>query len=233
VVTNQPNLNEMFESPRSLALSLVSEDYEASLVYENDETADILEGYIAEYLDSDVGMGLFVHLPADQQLSLSVYRGVNMWILEFPITLADFYKYLDELDLRQKRMDALSELPDPDEFIEGTEMDEFVSVTRALADLLRVAETDVVNELGSNWRQVDVDLDGYYSNPVRFVLWNERVVVGLDDQYVHLYAPATSGGTGEPWELLEGFELGSENTLTLAEFAPRLRMAAARPAGQA
>ena len=103
MVTNQPNLNEQFESPRSLALSLVYEDDETSLVFEDDETADILEGYAVEYLDSDMGMGLFVHLPADQQLAMSTNRGVNMWGLEFPITRAEFHKYLDELDLRQQR----------------------------------------------------------------------------------------------------------------------------------
>lgn len=226
-VTNQSNLNEQFESPRSLASSL---GYECD---ENDDPADILEGYAVDYLDSDMGMGLYVHLPTDQQLALSTNRGVNMWTLEFPITRAEFYKYLDELDLRQQRMDAIRELPDPDEGNEGPETDELVSVTRVLADLFRVAEMDFVKELGSNWRLVDVESDGFYSSPVRFVLWNERLIVGLDDQYVHLYAPAASGRTAEPGELLGGFELGSERTLTLAEFASRLWEAEARPAGQA
>ena len=128
-------------------------------------------------------------------------------------------------------MDAIRELPDPDDVTRPPETDELVSVTRVLADLFRVAEIDFVNELGSNWRQVDVESDGLYSSPVLFVLWNETLIVGLDDEYVHLYALATSGGTAEPGELLGGFELGSERTMTLAEFASRLRTAQARPAG--
>ena len=106
-----------------------------------------------------------------------------------------------------------------------------LSVTQVLADLFRVAEVDFVNELGSNWRQVDVGSDGFYSSPIRFVVWNETLIVGLDDEYVHLYGLATSGGTAEPGELLGGFELGSERTMTLGEFASRLRTAPARPVG--
>ena len=179
---NQPNVDEKFESPRSLALSLVCEDDDSSLEYENDETADILEGYALEYLESDMGIGLYVHLPADQQIAMSTNRGVNMWGLEFPITRGDFHKYLDELDLRQQRMDAIRELPDPDDVTWPPETDELLSVTRVLADIFRVAEVDFVNELGSNWRQVDVESDGFYSSPVRFVVWNETLIVGLDDE---------------------------------------------------
>ena len=81
----------------------------------NDDPADILDGGVVDYLDSDIGMGLYVNQPTDQQLVFSTNRGVNMWALEFPITRAEFYEHLDDLDLHQQRMDALTELPDPHE----------------------------------------------------------------------------------------------------------------------
>jgi hypothetical protein len=226
-LTNQPDENEQIESLRALVLSL---GYECN---ENDDPADVLEGYVVDNLDFDIGMGLYVDCPVDQQLVLFTNSGVTMWTLEFPITRGEFYKYLDELDLRLQRMDTIRELPDPDEGIEETGTDELLAVTRVLADLFRVAERDFVKELGSKWRLVHVESDGFYSTPVRFVLWNERLLVGLDDQYVHLYAPATSSHTAGPGEFLGGFELGSERTLTLAEFASRMWKAEARPTGQA
>ena len=220
-MTTVPDPNEEFESLRCLVVAL---GYDCD---EEDDPAVILEGYVVDYLDVDLGMGLFVSQPGDSQLHLQTNRGVSMWGLEFPVTRAEFYNYLDELDLRSKRMDAILELPGTNDGDEAIDSDEQVSVTAVLAELLRATESDVIDQLGSDWRSLESDAGGHYSNPVRFLLWRDRLIVGLDDEYVHLFTPALSHHTVQVDEVLGGFELGATRTLTLMEFAAHLRTAEA------
>ena len=99
-------------------------------------------------------------------------------------------------------------------------------ITVTLATLFGAEEADVLDQLGDNWVPIESDVMGTDSVPVRYLLWNDRLVVGLDDEYVHLFVPILENGDVEVGDVISSFDLGDHETLGLAQFAGFLRASA-------
>jgi hypothetical protein len=210
----------------------------AALEFESDrddEVADLIEEYADAYMDEDLGMNLFVNLGDGDEgegmslrAKLSFYpdHAVDMWVLDAPFTVRRFHRYLDELDLRVARLRAIVGLP-PVVGGTGGDDEEQVPITIALATLFGADEADVLAQLGDNWVPIESDVMGSHSAPVRYLLWDDHLVVGLDDEYVHLFVPSLKNGDVEVGDVITSFELGDEETIGLAQFARALHEARA------
>ena len=99
-------------------------------------------------------------------------------------------------------------------------------IAAALATLFGTDEADVLAQLGDNWVPIESDVMGSDSVPVRYLLWNDRLVVGLDDEYVHLFVPILDNGDVEVGDVISSFGLGDHETLGLAQFAGFLQASA-------
>lgn len=64
---------------------------------------------------------------------------------------------------------------------------------------------------------------GSESKPGRYLLWDARLVVGLDDQYVHVFAPTGAPEDVDSPDVVVCFELGEHATVGLFTFASMLR----------
>lgn len=201
----------------------------------DDEVAGLIEEYADAYMDEDLGMNLFVNLGDGDdgegmslraKMSFHTDDAVDMWVLDAPFTVSRFHRYLDELDLRVARLRAIVELP-PVVDITGGDDEDQMSIAAALATLFGTDEADVLAQLGDNWVPIQSDVMGTFSNPVRYLLWNDRLVVGLDDEYVHLFVPVLENGEVEVGGVISSFDLGQGETLGLAQFAGFLKAAVA------
>jgi hypothetical protein len=200
-----------------------------ALGYDAESDAQV-EGLIAEYADTymveDLGMNLFVNLGEGDdgegmflfaKMSFYTDDAVQMWVLDAPFTVSGINRHLDELDIRVRRLRAIVELPDAGE---GDADDEgTVSIAGALGALFECDETAVISQLGDTWVAIDSDVVGTHSAPVRYLLWNECLVVGLDDEYVHLFAATFEDGGVEVGEVVSSLDLGDGATIELEEFA--------------
>ena len=210
----------------------------AALEYESDsddEVAHLIEDYAVTYMDEDLGMNLFVNLGGGDdgeamslRAKMSFYTddAVDMWVLDAPFSVSRFHRYLDELDLRVVRLRAIVELPPVGDMTGGDDEDQ-VPITVVLATLFGTDEADVLAQLGDNWVPIQSDAMGTFSNPVRYLLWNDRLVVGLDDEFVHLFVPVLENGEVEVGDVISSFDLGDHETLGLAQFAGLLQAAVA------
>ena len=209
-----------------------------ALGYDAESDAQV-EGLIAEYADTymveDLGMTLFVTLGAGDRgegmflrAKMSFYTddAVQMWELDAPFTVSRFNQYLDELDLRIRRLRAIVELPAAENASDADDEDA-VSIAAALGALFERDENEVINQLGDTWVAIDSDVVGTHSAPVRYLLWDSSLVVGLDDEYVHLFAATVEDGEVEVGEVVSSLDLGDQATIELEEFARALREARA------
>ena len=218
-----PTRDQEFATLRELLAAL---DYESD---SEDQLADLIEEYADAYMDEDLGMNLFVNLDGDDGEGMSLLAkmsfytddAVVMWILEAPFTVSRFHSYLDELDLRVARLRAIVELPPVVDIMSGDDEDQ-VPITVALATLFGAEEADVLEQLGDNWVPIESHVMGTDSVPVRYLLWNDRLVVGLDDEYVHLFVPILENGDVEVGDVITSLQLGDEETIGLAQFARAL-----------
>ncbi|MGW5365988.1 hypothetical protein [Actinopolymorpha pittospori] len=224
MTANPPNEREL-ATVRDL-LAALNYDYG-----ENDDLGDIIEDYVLGYLTEDLGMGLFVDVSEGGEAEeLSVYARlsfytddtVDMWVLQFPVTVSEFHRYLDELDLRVARMRIVLELPTTEE---QTDEDDEVSIVEVVSRLFGVSEGEVIAELRENWRPVASDAMGMSSKPNRYLLWNDCLIVGLDDQYVRLFLPLRTGDDLHVGDVVAWFELGEGETIGITEFARALHNA--------
>ena len=206
-----------------------------ALGYDAESDAEV-EGLIEEYADTymveDLGMNLFVTLGAGDRgegmflrAKMSFYTddAVEMWVLDAPFTVSGINQYLDELDLRVRRLRAIVELPaagDADD-------EDAVSIAGALGALFERDEVEVINQLGDTWVAVDSDVVGTHSFPVRYLLWDSCLAVGLDDEYVHIFAATVEDGEVEVGEVVSSLNLGDQATIELEEFARALQDASA------
>lgn len=206
-----------------------------ALGYDADTDAEVeglIEEYADTYMDEDLGMNLFVSLREGDdgegmslraKMSFHTEDAVDMWVLDAPFTVSGFNRYLDELDLRVRRLRAIVELPaDIDAIEEGG-----LSIVGALAALFETDEADVLALLGDSWLPMESDVMGNCSIPVRYLLWNDRLVVGLDDEYVHLFAPVIENGDVDAGDVITSLALGDDETMALAQFAGLVQAAAA------
>lgn len=193
----------------------------------DDEVSSGIEAYADEYMVEDLGMNLFVDLGEGVEgegfslvarMSFYTDDAVHMWSLDLPVTIGEFNRYLDELDLRVARLRAIVELPTTTESSDNDE----ASIVAVLANLFCTGEGEVIERLGDNWVPVESDATGYASAPVRFLLWNDRLIVGFDDAYVHLFAPIVVKGEIEVGDVLAWFDMGEDATIGLPEFADAL-----------
>ena len=81
----------------------------------------------------------------------------------------------------------------------------------------------LVSELGDEWVPIDSDEAGIESYPVRFLAWGDRVVVGLDDEYLHLFRLERSDGKLDVGAPITSYEFGEEGTLSLTDLSAILR----------
>lgn len=199
----------------------------------DDEVADLVEEYADGYMDEDLGMNLFVNLGdgydgegLSLRAKMSFYTddAVDMWVLEAPFTVIRFHRYLDALDLRVARLRAIVELP-PVVDVTGGDDEDQVPITAALAALFGADEADVLAQLGDHWVPIESDVMGTFSNPVRYLLWNQRLVVGLDEENIHLFAPVLANGEVEVGDVISSLDLGEDETIGLAKFAGFLQAA--------
>lgn len=230
-VTEVPPREQEFATLRELLAAL---EYESD---SDDDVADLIEDYADAYMDEDLGMNLFVNLGDGDdgegmslRAKMSFYTddAVEMWVLEAPFTVSRFHRYLDELDLRVARLRVIVELPPVVDLAGGDDQDR-APITVTLATLFGAEEADVLDQLGDNWVPIESDVMGTDSVPVRYLLWNDRLVVGLDDEYVHLFVPIRGNGDVEVGDVITCFELGEDETIEFGRFADALRKS--RPAG--
>ena len=201
----------------------------------DDEVAGLIEEYADTYMDEDLGMNLFVNLgdgyngegmSLRPKMSFYTDDAVDMWVLEAPFTVSRLHRYLDELDLRVARLRAIVELPPVVDVTRGDDEDQ-VPIVAALATLFGAEEADVLAQLGGNWVPIESDVPGSDATPVRYLLWDDRFVIGLDDQYIHLFARTLDRGEVEVGDVISSVYLGNSETIRLAEFANLLQAAAA------
>lgn len=201
----------------------------AALGYESDgddELEGLIEDYADTYMDEDLGMNLFVNLGDGDdgegmflRAKMSFYTddAVDMWVLDAPFTVRRFHSYLDELDLRVRRLRAIVELPTSGDAANADDGDQ-VSVAAGLAMLFKSDEAEVLAHLGDNWAPIESDVIGSFSVPVRYLLWDDDLIVGLNDEYVHLFAPILENGEVEVGDVITSFALGEDETIGLAQF---------------
>lgn len=227
--TAVPPREEEFATLRELLAAL---EYESE---SEDEVEGLIEEYADAYMDDDLGMNLFVNLGDGDdgegmslraKMSFHTDDAVEMWVLEAPFSVSRFHRYLDELDLRVARLRAIVELP-PVRDVDSDWEDE-VTIPAALAAIFGTDEADVLAQLGDSWVPIESDVMGTTSVPVRYLLWNDRLLVGLDDEYVHLFAPIFEDGDVEVGDVIATLELGEEETIGLTQLARALLEA---PAG--
>lgn len=210
----------------------------AALGYDAESDAEV-KGLIEEYADTyiveDLGMNLFVTLGEGDdgegmflRAKMSFYTddAVEMWVLDAPFTVSGINQYLDELDLRVRRLRAIVELPAAEDAGDADDEDA-VSVAGALGALFERDEVEVINQLGDTWVAIDSDVVGTHSAPVRYLLWDSCLVVGLDDEYVHIFAATVEDGEVEVGEVVSSLDLGDQATIELEEFARALQDARA------
>lgn len=183
-----------------------------------------VEGWIVDRLDTDLGNSLFVEWTGDadedsyEELHLWTDLGVTMHILTFPLTQAALLDYLTELDTRSKRMQAIAELPRADEGDQDDDGQEAL-ITGALATLFNVPEDEVITKLGRSLTPVASNTMGTFSMPARCFLWQRQLIVGLDDEYIHLFATTFDSdgliGTGDE---LSAMSWGDDGDLSLNTF---------------
>ena len=198
-----------------------------------------VEGWIVDRLDTDLGNSLFVEWTGDadeehnEELHMWTDLGVTMHILTFPLTQAAFFDYLAELDTRSQRMRAIAELPRADEWDQDDDGQEAL-IAEALATLFSVPEDEVVRKLGSSLTPVATNTMGTFSMPARCLLWQQQLIVGLDDEYIHLFATAFDSdgliGTGDE---LSAMPWGDDGDLSLNAFVSWLVQVAEEDPGAA
>lgn len=210
------------------------------LGYDADSDAEVeglIEEYADTYLEEELGMGLVVNLGAGEagdgmllvaEMSFYTDDAVQMWVLDAPFTVGGLHQYLDELDVRVRRLRAILELPpaghagvDEDEDTNADE--DAVSIAGALATLFERDRSEVVDQLGDSWVSIEGAAMGSHGVPVRYLLWEGCLVVALDEEYVYLFTATVSDGEVEIGEEIATVELGSGTTIGLEEFASALR----------
>lgn len=196
-------------------------------------SANDLEDYILGYLDEDLGMNLFVNLDGGEihlvaRMSFYTDDAVNMWSLPFPTTLDKFRNYLNELDVRVARLRAIVDLPTPHDLADRDVSEP--SIVETLARLFQTTEPELVDELGADWTPIDSDEVGLASTPVRYLVWAGQVVVGLDDEHLHLLRLESPQREPSVGEVADYFELGvaGARTMSLADLSAILRISAER-----
>lgn len=203
-------------------------------VHDEEDVADIIEDYVLGYLEEDLGMGLFVDLAEGDggdelslQAKLSFYTEdtVDMWILQTPVSVSEFKKYLDELAVRVARKRILVELPSLANEADHVSAATPRSIVQILAQLFGTTAEEVVTELGEDWQAIRSDGMGCASKPDRYLLWDARLVVGIDDQHVHIFMPAGAPEDVDSNDVISWFELGDDETMAFAIFAHMLRTA--------
>jgi hypothetical protein len=205
------------------------EDLLRALGYELAEPsspADDLEDYVLGYLVEDLGMNLFVNLDDDSfdliaRMSFYTDDAVNMWSLSFPTTLNQFHRYLDELDIRVARLRAIVDLPAEGDLRDPDESE--LPIVEALARLLQTTKTHVLGELGDDWVPIDSEAKGLATQPVRFMAWAGKLVIGLDDEYLHLFRLEWSDGKPDVGDAIACFEFGNEGTMSLDDLSTILQ----------
>lgn len=209
-----------------------------ALGYDAESDAEV-EGLIEEYADTymveDLGMNLFVTVGEGDdgegmflraRMSFYTDDAVEMWVLDAPFTVSGINQYLDELDLRVRRLRAIVELPAAEDAGDADDEDS-VSIAGALGALFERDEVEAINQLGDTWVAIDSDVVGTHSVPVRYLLWDSCLVVGLDDEYVHIFAATVEDGEVEVGEVVSSLDLGDQATIELEEFARALQDARA------
>ena len=146
---------------------------------------------------------------------------VRMWDLECPVTVGEFHSYLDEFDLRVARLRAIVDLPQK----ATNDVEEPVSITETLARLFETDEAGVIDQLGDYWQPLASDVMGVASQPNRYLLWRNRVVLGLDDENAHLFLPIFFGDTVRVGDVITYIELGEHTTISVAELSEVLGIA--------
>ena len=112
-------------------------------------------------------------------------EGVVMWLLDFPMTLAQFHEYLDELDRRIMHQRILVEMPAPEDEEDDENWAE--SINTAIAGLFGVDVGLVSRSLGAAWTPLQCDVVGTQSQPSKYACWADSIVLGVDDQYGYLF----------------------------------------------
>ena len=215
--------DEQFGSLRALLLGL---GYPVT-----DDLACDLEDYVVEYVDADLGASLIVEQiddPGSEGIHLWTLLGVSMWHLEFPVTRQQFWAYLDELDIRSQRMQAILGLPNAQEWADDAIKHNEAAMAAGLADLFGTTARAVTDRLGSNLVPIEADASGSHSNPVRLLCWGEKFVIGLDDAYAHLYRLGGTVDDPDADDIVGVCYLGEHDTLPFSEFADFLESTAAR-----
>lgn len=180
VMTGNDGLNEEFSTLTDLARGL---DYEVTA---GDHVTTYIEDFAENYIDHDTCISVLDWTESDSGEGLVLTaEDVVMWELGFPATRAQFYSYLDELDLRIGRRRAISRIPEAD--ADSADEDVPAAITSAFAELFGMSVDRVVRELGLDWEIIDSGAVGSYSFPLRFLAWQRAAVVGIDDEYLYVF----------------------------------------------
>ncbi len=153
---------------------------------------------------------------------------VVMWTLPFPTTGAQFRQYINELERRVHRHRLIELIPTADEWNDpGCDS----TAEGALATLFGVGVSEVTARLGENLIPFDADAVGMRSHPDRYLLWDEQHVIGLDDQSVNLYRMPADDRELDVSDLIDSVDLGTNGTISFAEFADFLNASVANEPG--
>ena len=181
VMSGNDGLNEEFSTLTDLARGL---DYEVTA---GDHVTASIEDFAENYVDHDTCISVLDWTESDSGEGLVLTaEDVVMWELGFPATRAQFYSYLDELDLRIGRRRAVSRIPDPDD-ADLADEEAPTAITSALAELFGLSVDRVVRDLGLDWELIDSGACGSYSYPLRYLMWQDVAVVGVDDEYLYVF----------------------------------------------
>lgn len=133
----------------------------------------------------------------DDSIAIMTLAGrVTMWVLEFPFTKDQFDAYLIECDDRTTIAKCLMSFPTEEEWREDGQ----ATIVPELADLCCASAEEFVAALGYRWEPIDLDWMGGLSEPVVYLLWNGRYIVGLDDCNLHVWSPANPNADPDEYE---------------------------------
>ena len=122
----------------------------------------------------------------DESIAFVTLGGrVTMWNLAFPFTKDQFDAYLVECDDRTTIAKCLMSIPTEEEWRAAGEP----TIVPELADLCCASTDEFVSALGYRWEPIDLDWMGDFSEPVVYLRWNGRHIVGIDDCNLHVWSP--------------------------------------------
>lgn len=156
------------------------EQLAALLERDVDDIDDWIHGALAE----DPGEVHVEHV--DESIAFVTLGGrVTMWNLAFPFTKDQFDAYMVECDDRTTIAKCLMSIPTEEEWRAAGEP----TIVPELADLCCASTDEFVSALGYRWEPIDLDWMGDFSEPVVYLRWNGRHIVGIDDCNLHVWSP--------------------------------------------